>query len=143
MKLKNVRRLRLRPVLLTAAATAALLATVPPAQADPTPDQGIVEFVYAQPGLSDEGDRVTWEWTVENPGNRAIGDVRLTHAITPELTIVSISKPCTVTGQGAADCAYGSLQPGAKVTGTVVAEVPADTTGSLKINGRITWKPDN
>lgn len=142
MKPKNIQRLRPRPALLTAAVTAVFLFPVPLVHADSTGDQDGLEFSYTEPDIAEEGDRISWKWTITNALDTAVDEVVLTHELAPSLTIVSVSKPCAPV-ERRATCAYGRLKPGASVTGTVVAEASADRKGRVTIDGRVTFKPDD
>ncbi|MFE9024032.1 hypothetical protein ACFYNL_36500 [Streptomyces sp. NPDC007808] len=110
-----------------------LVGNMPSAHAVPS-----VSLAYGAPELSDDGSTATWTWSLTN-GEEPVGHVVVTHSLEPRtLRIVKVSAPCTPTGD-TLKCAYGTLMPGEGRTGSIVAEVPADTTGSVKLDGRVAY----
>ncbi|MFG2298550.1 hypothetical protein [Streptomyces sp. NPDC048603] len=131
-------RLRILRSVFAAAAAALTLTTAIPAAAQTEPE---VELRFDKPQVSENAETVSWPWTVTN-GTEPVEEVMLRVWITPELKIVKVSAPCTLINDLAL-CEYGRLKPGETRTGTLVAELPADTSGTLKPNGRLNWQPES
>ncbi|MBO2445760.1 DUF11 domain-containing protein [Actinomadura barringtoniae] len=124
----------------TAALGAALLGTALPGHAEARHAAiGKVEFVYSAPEVAEAGDSVTWRWTVKNVGGESVDKVVLTHKLTPALKVKTVDEPCEA-GQTSIRCEYGTLKAGEKRQGTVVAVLPPETSGTVQINGRVTWQ---
>ncbi|WP_067477679.1 DUF11 domain-containing protein [Actinomadura hibisca] len=98
-----------------------------------------VDFLYSAPEISAEGDSVTWDWTVRNSGGEAVDKVVLVHRLTPQLKVTSVSAPCKVLATSVR-CDYGRLATAGRKKGTLVAAIPATTSGSVQITGRVTWQ---
>jgi hypothetical protein len=136
------------PVHLTAVAAiavAALPLAAHPAHARPgqwkgtAPPKGSrVEFSYSAPRA--DGDRTRWRWTIRNNGDRPADQVVLTHELTPKIKVASISAPCLIVQGGAIECDYGTLRPGERRVGTLIAAVPPNLQGRVQIKGYATWR---
>ncbi|MEU5881343.1 hypothetical protein [Spirillospora sp. NPDC047279] len=114
-----------------------LLASATPANA--VTAVGKVEFTYSAPEVAEAGDTVTWRWSVKNVGGESVNKVLLTHKLTPMLKVRSVDAPCAVTAT-AIRCEYGTMKAGEERKGVVVAELPSDASGTVQINGRMTWQ---
>ncbi|MFG2003534.1 hypothetical protein ACGFNU_30675 [Spirillospora sp. NPDC048911] len=116
-----------------------LLATALPADAG-TADGAIgkVEFTYSSPEVAETGDKVTWHWAVKNASGGSVAKVVLTHRLTPKLKVHTIDKPCTATA-ASIRCDYGTLKAGERRRGSLVAELPPAASGTVQLNGRVTW----
>lgn len=130
----------------TIALGAAVLGTslamaAPAAAADHTNGHaaGKVEFTYDAPEIAESGDTVTWRWTLANTGDEGVDKVVLTHKLTPKLKVSSVEDLCTVKDEGIR-CEYGSVDAGEKHNGTLVATLPPNVSGTVQINGRVTWQ---
>jgi uncharacterized repeat protein (TIGR01451 family) len=134
---RNVRGHRVPAVLAAATGVLALPFAAPPVQA--APPAGGVEFRYAEPEFAESGNRITWRWTVRNTGGKAVDGVVLTHALSPRLKVTSVSAPCKAREESIT-CDYRALRAGGQERGSLVAELPADTAGSVRIKGRVTWR---
>ncbi|MDG4858531.1 hypothetical protein P8605_10270 [Streptomyces sp. T-3] len=99
----------------------------------------VIEFVYTAPEFSEEGDRVTWNWTLTNRGDQTVDKVVLVHKLTPSLPVTNASDRCTVVDQ-AIQCEYGSVDAGELREGKLEADVPSDLQGSPQISGQVTWQ---
>ncbi|MCX5387415.1 hypothetical protein [Streptomyces sp. NBC_00083] len=121
------------------ASAAVFLAVLPAAQAAHAPQAGGVDVAvsYEAPHLNDDGSHVTWHWKLTNTGTKTARKITLTHTLNPPLNHVEASAPCQNTGTSIR-CAYDSIPAGATREGTVEADVPADLSGTLHINGRVT-----
>jgi len=129
-----------RSAIAAAALGASLLGTALPGHAEARQAAiGKVEFVYSAPEVAEAGDSVTWRWTVKNVGSEGVDKVVLTHKLTPALKVKTVDEPCEA-GQTSIRCEYGSLKAGEKRQGTVVAVLPPETSGTVQINGRVTWQ---
>ncbi|WAU82498.1 hypothetical protein O1Q96_23795 [Streptomyces sp. Qhu-G9] len=100
---------------------------------------GSIEYAYSAPELSEEGDHVTWQWTVTNTGDQSAHNVVMTHKITPSLPVTSLPQQCTPSGE-TIRCGYGTLAPGERVEGSLGADLPENTSGPARISGRVTWE---
>src|SRR5258708_38702345 len=71
-----------------------------PAYADPAPPakSGGVQFVYAAPEISADGDQVIWHWTLTNNGQEKASKVTLIQRLDPSLKIDSVSYGCVAKG---------------------------------------------
>ncbi|MFF7971480.1 hypothetical protein [Streptomyces sp. NPDC007905] len=133
MKLNRPYRRLLRSALAAAVTALTLVVNVPSAHAEAT-----VGLTYGAPEISDDGDTATWSWTVTN-GQEPVDELVVTHELQPQnLRVIKISEPCTSSGT-AFKCAYGTLKPGESRTGSLVAHIPANMAGSVKLSGRATW----
>ncbi|MFD3588133.1 hypothetical protein [Streptomyces sp. NPDC058683] len=130
-------RSRIWPLVLTVIALIGPGAMAPPASASAAGSG--VEFVYSAPEISEQGDTVTWDWTVTNRGDAGIRNIVMTHTITPKLTVTQASAGCEI-GAAATKCRYGNMAAGGKVTGTLVARLPDEVSGNVEIRGRLTWE---
>jgi hypothetical protein len=108
-----------------------------PAHADT--GTGDVQFVYDPPQIAEDGSHVTWHWTLTNHGSEPASQVTLLHRLTPSLDSVKASAPCTVAPK-VIRCHYDTVAAGATEEGTVDADLPSDLSGTVQINGRITWQ---
>ncbi|WP_329394748.1 hypothetical protein [Streptomyces melanogenes] len=111
----------------------------PAPHAAPTPAIGKVEFTYSAPEVSENGDEVTWTWTVRNTGTTKADKVVLTHKTTPVLKAKSVPSACEA-GETSVRCEYGTLQAGESREGKAVFNLPADLNSTVQINGRVTWQ---
>ncbi|WP_433335269.1 hypothetical protein [Spirillospora sp. CA-294931] len=119
---------------------ATLAAAALPAQARTAePAAAKVDFAYSSPEIADAGDKVTWHWTIKNSGTMDVHKVVLTHKLTPMLKMASVSPGCKALAT-AVRCEYGLLAKGVSRTGTLVAQIPAEASGTVQINGRVTWQ---
>lgn len=101
-----------------------------------------VEFSYAAPDLSEEGDSVVWRWSVVNTGTAPVTKVVMTHRITPWVQVDRVTGPSEVVGE-VVKSRWQTLTAGERVDGEIVATLPDDLQGSVRINGRIVWQnPD-
>jgi hypothetical protein len=100
---------------------------------------GDVEFSYSPPEISEEGDRVVWNWTAVNRDSRPATKVVITHRIMPVLRVSFVSWPCDIDGE-AIKCRWDTLQPGEEVRGIIEADLTPGLTGSVRINGRAVWQ---
>ncbi|KAB2347461.1 DUF11 domain-containing protein [Actinomadura rudentiformis] len=123
-----------------AVAGMSLLVITVPADARTGPgDTGKIVFNYSAPDVADAGDKVTWRWTIKNTGGEGVEKVVLTHRLTPKLKVRAVSKPCVV-AETSIQCRYGTLKAGQKRQGTLAAELAPSTSGTVQINGRVTWQ---
>lgn len=124
------------PVFVAAQATAAVRAVPrspsPRAVAD-------IKFDYAAPRVAADGEHVTWRWTLTNAGSGAATDVILVHHLTPQLKISTMSKECRAIAN-TISCSYGRIKAGERRTGALGAELSRDVSGTVEINGRVTWQ---
>jgi len=58
-----------------------------------------VEFSYTAPETSDEGDHVTWRWTLKNTSNAPVSNIVVTQNLSPWVPPTQVSAPCNVEGQ--------------------------------------------
>lgn len=121
------------------AVVAALLAAVPAAAV--AQYEGDVEFAYEAPEISEEGDHVTWHWTMQNKEDHPVSKVVMTHRLTPAVPVTYVSSPCEVVGD-AVKCRWETLKPGEEVEGTIEADLPEELTGSVNVKGRVVWQND-
>ena len=121
------------PLLFAGVAHAAVAPSVPGLES------GTMVFGYDPPDISEDGSHVTWHWTLTNESADDAVEVTLLHHLTPALDQVRATAPCTVIPKGIR-CHYGKIEAGTSVEGTIDADLPSDLTGSVKINGRITWQ---
>jgi hypothetical protein len=98
-----------------------------------------VEFSYSAPQISEEGDRVVWNWTAVNRDSSPATKVVITHRLTPSLSVSHVSAPCDVDG-ASIKCRWDVLQPGEEVEGVIEADLPTGLSGSVRINGRVVWQ---
>ena len=98
-----------------------------------------VEFSYSPPVISEEGDRVVWNWTAVNRDSRPATKVVITHRTEPLLTVSYVSWPCAVDGEKI-NCRWDSIQPGQEVRGIVEADLSPGLSGSVRISGRVVWQ---
>ncbi|MFG2660183.1 hypothetical protein [Streptomyces sp. NPDC048425] len=138
MEISRMYRRRLVPAVAAMAAAVALLTPSSLAQAKSLAS-GKVEFAYTAPEISEDGSSVTWHWTVSNTGDTTVDQVVMTHKLTPQLQVAQVSAPCQVQAT-AIRCGYGAMKPDEKREGSLVADLPEDLSGSVQINGRITWQ---
>lgn len=134
----------MKSILAALAAAAPLLMTGPAHAAAPAP--GSVVFAYDPPNINEEGTHVSWHWKLTNQSGLTATQVTLRHHLNPPLDKITASAPCTVDQKGIR-CHYDELAAGASKEGTVEADLPSDLSGTVQINGRITWqsaakKPD-
>jgi len=134
--MKNIFAGRMRPAIVALGVAAPML-LAGPAHAGTGP--GNVTFTYDPPQIAEDGTHVTWHWTLTNKGAQAADQVTLLHRLTPSLKTVQASEPCTV-GPQLVRCHYDMLGPGASREGTIVGALPSDLSGTVQINGRITWQ---
>jgi hypothetical protein len=123
------------------------LASPAAAQPSPKPAAADVRFVYDAPQISTDGGHVTWRWTLTNNGPGTAGNVVLVHTLTQPLKITKLAQECKETKSGIS-CSYGSIDDGEKKEGSLDAELTPDVSGTVEINGRVTWrqgsaKPEN
>lgn len=98
-----------------------------------------VEFAYTAPDISEEGDVVTWHWSIVNNGSKPVTKVVLTHRVTPTLAFGSLTGPSEVVGE-LVKSRWETLGAGEKSEGTITATLPEDLSGSVQINGRVIWQ---
>lgn len=98
-----------------------------------------IDFVYATPVIAENGDKLTWRWTVSNSGDLDAFQVIVMHRLGGSMQIRRLSAGCTASGV-AIRCAYGRIAPGQKRTGSVEVELSEDVQGTLQISGRVTWQ---
>lgn len=67
-----------------------------------------VEYAYSSPEISEDGETVTWHWTLVNTGDGDADNVVLVHQLTPALKVIRVSAPCEA-GTQTTTCRYGSL----------------------------------
>ena len=115
------------------------LASPAAAQPAPKPAAADVRFVYGPPQISTDGGHVTWRWTLTNNGPGAADNVVLVHTLTPPLKITKLADECKVT-KGGVSCSYASIADGAKKVGALEAELTPEMSGTVEINGRVTWQ---
>ncbi len=127
----------MKSVLAVVAAATPLLLAGPAHAATPTPGQ--VVFAYDPPQIAEDGSHVTWHWKLTNQGTETATSVTLLHHLTPPLDKVTATAPCTVSAK-AIRCHYESVAAGASEEGTIDAVLPSDLSGTVQINGRITWQ---
>lgn len=125
-------------LVLLATATALPLAAVP-VQAAPAPPERAVRFEYSDPEFAETGTQVTWRWTVRNTGDRPVDGVKLVHTFTPRLKVTSVSPPCQARAN-TVTCDYAKLRAGGVKRGMLVADLPQDSSGTIEIKGRVTWR---
>ncbi|MFC1403262.1 MULTISPECIES: hypothetical protein [Streptacidiphilus] len=98
-----------------------------------------VAFVYEAPDISEEGDVVTWRWSVVNNTGAPVNQVVLTHNLSPWLPVTSVTGPSEVVGERIKS-RWATLAAGEKATGEIVATMPEDLLGAVQINARVTWQ---
>ncbi|QDO06405.1 DUF11 domain-containing protein [Streptomyces sp. S1D4-23] len=98
-----------------------------------------VEYAYSSPEISEDGETVTWHWTLVNTGDGDADNVVLVHQLTPALKVIRVSAPCEA-GTQTTTCRYGSLAASGRREGELVAQVPEGSSGSVQIKGRVTWR---
>lgn len=122
-----------------------LLLAAPTAAAGATPkarEAGAdVVLSYDPPQISEDGSHVTWHWNLRNRGTETAYNVTLVHRLNPPLAGVKASAPCEVTPRNIR-CHYPEVPAGGKEHGTVDADLPPDLSGTVQINGRVTWRQD-
>ena len=101
---------------------------------------GNVEHTYAAPEISEEGDHVTWQWTVTNTGDQIAHKVVMTHKITPNVAVTSLPVQCAPSGE-TIRCDYVALAPGEEAEGSPEPDLPQDASEAVRISGRVTWEP--
>ncbi|MFI5807715.1 hypothetical protein [Streptomyces sp. NPDC051561] len=101
-----------------------------------------VTFAYDAAQINEEGDHVSWRWTMTNNSDAPVSQVVLTHQISPWLPPTRLTGPCEVVGESV-KCRWQTLQPGEQAEGNIEADLPDDLNGSVQINGRITWQSSN
>ncbi|MGI8336341.1 hypothetical protein ACRYCC_40900 [Actinomadura scrupuli] len=128
--------------LLVPALTAAVLAAAPmsagvPARAaqPPRAQAAGVSLAYAAPEIAASRGRVVWRWTLTNTQPQAVGNVVLTHTLTPAVAVTSASAPCT-TAASVVRCQFASLAAGEVRQGVIETVVP---TGQVRVSGGATW----
>lgn len=99
----------------------------------------VVEFTYEAPEISEEGDVVTWHWSIVNNGSEPVTKVVLTHHVTPTLVIDSLTGPSEVVGENVKS-RWETLGAGEKSEGTITAALPDDLAGAVQINARVVWQ---
>lgn len=127
------------------AALGAALAVAAPAHAAYAPAGhghagGKIEFTYDPPEIADDGESVTWHWTLKNTGDEDVEKVVLTHKLTPKLKVSKFDKECVEKADGGIKCEYGAVAVGEENEGTLVAALPSGVSGTVQINGRVTWQ---
>jgi phage baseplate assembly protein gpV len=126
------------PVFLASAAAAA---TAQPAPV-PSPAKSAaadVKLAYDSPQVSADGEHLVWRWTLTNEGSGAAGGVVLVHRLTPALKISHLAKECRAIASGVS-CSYGTIKAGQRKAGSLEAELSRDVSGTVEINGRVTWQ---
>src|SRR5258708_26120287 len=96
---------------------------------------GQVQFVYGSPVI--DGDHVSWTWTLTNQTTQVAKQVTLTHHLSTAVTITRVSAPC-VAAAAVIRCTYSALNAGQSVGGSIEGALPADRSGGVGINGRVT-----
>jgi hypothetical protein len=99
------------------------------------PGPGRIDFSYAEPDVSDDGQRVSWHWTLTNLGGKSVTRVVFIQNPAPVLKFLDVSPECAV-NETAIRCEYGTLGPGARRGGILVARMPKDLSGDLHLSGR-------
>jgi hypothetical protein len=110
-------------------------ASEPPAPA-PAAD---VKLAYDAPRMAADGERLVWRWRLTNEGSGAAGGVILVHRLTPPLKISRLAKECRAIASGVS-CSYGTIKAGTRRAGSLEAELSRDVSGTVEINGRVTWQ---
>jgi phage baseplate assembly protein gpV len=124
------------PVFLASAAAAAQ----PPGAEPPAPPAAAdVKLAYAAPRVAADGDHLVWRWTLTNEGAGSAGGVVLVHRLTPALKISRLAKECRAIASGVS-CSYGTIKAGQRKAGSLEAELSRDVSGTVEINGRVTWQ---
>jgi phage baseplate assembly protein gpV len=127
------------PVFLAASAAAAAAAQAAP---EPPPAKSAaadVKLAYDAPQVSADGEHLVWRWTLTNEGSGPAGGVILVHRLTPALKISHVAKECRAIASGVS-CSYGTIKAGQRKTGSLEAELSRDVSGTVEINGRVTWQ---
>ncbi|WP_455353836.1 hypothetical protein [Streptomyces sp. SYSU K217416] len=99
----------------------------------------VVEFSYTAPDISEEGDVVTWHWSIVNNGSKPVTKVVFTHRVTPTLAFDRVTGPSEVVGE-VVKSRWETLEAGEKSEGTITVALPEDLTGAVQINGRVVWQ---
>jgi hypothetical protein len=102
------------------------------------PGAGLV-FDYDTPQISGDGDHITWHWSMVNMGTVTASHVLLIQQFNRPLDQVKASAPCEVSGT-VVRCRFASVPAGGREEGTVEGDIPGDASGTIQINGRITWQ---
>jgi hypothetical protein len=124
------------PVFLASAAAAAQL----PASEPPAPAAAAdVKLTYSAPRVAADGEHLVWRWTLTNEGSGAAAGVVLVHRLTPALKISRLAKECRAIASGIS-CSYGTIKAGQRRAGSLEAELSRDVSGTVEINGRVTWQ---
>ncbi|MDG4859557.1 hypothetical protein P8605_15590 [Streptomyces sp. T-3] len=97
-------------------------------------------FVYAEPEIGERGDSVRWTWKLTNTGDRTATHVVVTHTLSPNLPVTTVSRPCAVEGE-TIRCEYAGIAAGEQIEGRLVAGLPRGSKDSVRINGRVTYQP--
>ena len=126
------------PVFLATSAAAAAVQPVlePPPATSAAAD---VKLAYSAPKVAADGEHLVWRWTLTNEGSGAAGGVVLVHRLTPALKISHLAKECRAIASGVS-CSYGTIKPGQRRAGSLDAELSRDVSGTVEINGRVTWQ---
>ncbi|HXA61530.1 MAG TPA: hypothetical protein VNW94_20480, partial [Streptosporangiaceae bacterium] len=126
----------MKTTIAVAGALAMMACSLPavPAQAA----DGQVKFVYDSPVIN--GDHVSWGWTLTNGSTQVAKQVTLTHQLSTAVTITKVSAPCVAAAAAVIRCTYGALDTGKSIRGSIEAALPADRSGGMEINGRVTWQ---
>jgi len=128
------------PVFLaSSAAAAAAAAQSAPEPAPATSAAADVKLDYDSPQVAADGEHLVWRWTLTNKGSGAAGGVVLFHRLTPALKISHVAKECRAIASGVS-CSYGTIKAGQRKAGSLEAELSSDVSGTVEINGRVTWQ---
>jgi phage baseplate assembly protein gpV len=125
------------PVFLASSAAAAAQSAPEPAPA--TSAAADVKLDYDPPQVAADGEHLVWRWTLTNKGSGAAGGVVLVHRLTPALKISHVAKECRAIASGVS-CSYGTIKAGQRKAGSLEAELSSDVSGTVEINGRVTWQ---
>src|ERR1044071_5399804 len=121
-----------------AAALGAAVATLLPVGAAQARAAG-VEFAYDAPAISDEGDYVTWRWSMRNTEDVPAYKVVMTHKLAPALPVRFVSQGCEAQG-ALIRCRWDKLAAGQRVEGLIEADLPENLNGSVNVSGRLVWQ---